>query len=147
MSVYHIQSAIVSHLNGAGTAMFAAIGARAYWATPPASPAPSFVRVRKAGHRPLALGMDAPRRWPAIAEIEIVAYAKSQDLAADLMDAVSSDVLALYGAVPNTSPPTSGAPYVTAVEPSEEEDIVSEEARIKGLFLEAHLYLVTYEYR
>ena len=143
-----IQSAIVAYLQQASTATYALVASRTSWAIPETNPALPFIRVRKAGHRPLAKAMATQTQYPSEANIEIIAYAKSQDGAADIMDAVTADLLAVISQrLPVTSPVTAGVPWVNMIHVADEEDLVSEEARAKGIFAEARTYSVIYDFR
>ncbi len=84
--------------------------------------------------------------------IEVVTYAKSQEEAADLADAVAKDFIGdpaldippFNGLMPSTSPPTSGALHVSGIQPGTEEDLVSEDALALNIFAESREYLVRY---
>ena len=138
-----IQEAIVRQLQQTTTATYAIVGTRVYWAISAKDPTLPFVRVRKSAHEPLSVGMQS-RRLPAMATIEIVAYAKSQEGAAALAEAVAADLDAYTGDMPNTSPATAGAAHVSQIEPGTEEDLVSEEALALNIYAEAREYLVRY---
>jgi hypothetical protein len=138
-----IQEAIVRHLQLTGTATQAIVGTRTFWNITAKDPVLPFVRVRKLDHRPLSGGMQA-RRLPAETTIEVVAYAKSQESAATLAEAVADDLIGYTGQMPPTSPVTAGALHIGIIEPQNEEDLVSEEAAAMNIFAEARTYLVHY---
>jgi hypothetical protein len=138
-----IQEAIVRHLQLTGTATQALVGHRTYWNITAKDPVLPFVRVRKLDHRPIASGLQA-RRLPAETTIEVVAYAKSQEQAATLSEAVSADLIGYTGEMPLTSPVTAGAVHIGIIDPQNEEDLVSEEAAAMNIFAEARTYLVHY---
>lgn len=152
-----VQEAIVRQLQQVTTATYAitSVGPKSvardganfiFWAILAKNPELPFVRVRKSAHEPQLKGFVA-RRLPANATIEIVGYAKSQDAAADLMDAVTADLVPFTGLMPNTSPPTSGAITVSQVEVGTEEDLVSEESLERNIFAEAREFVVRYDQR
>lgn len=142
-----IQSAIVAHLQQTSAATYALVGLKVYWAIPVSNPTPPYVVVLKTSHQPLASAMQS-HRFPANASIETIAVAKTQEGAADIADAISADLIAIDRAiVPNTSPPTAGAPFVNGITPEDESDLVNEEMRDKNLFAESRSYSVRYDYR
>lgn len=140
-----LQSGLVTHLQQSGTATMTIVGAasKIMWSITPKDPNPPFVRLRKTGHRPMTLGIKS-RRLPAEMTIEAVAYAKSQEAAADLADAIAADLIGYNGPMPLTSPPTAGALHVSGIEPGTEEDLISEDALALNIYAEARLYLVRY---
>ena len=141
-----VQEAVVRHLQRATTATYAIAGTRVYWAITAKDPVLPFVRVRKSGHEPMLGGFIA-RRLPAAATLEIVAYAKSQDAAADLAEAIASDLIGYHGDMPLTSPVTAGAIFVAQVDPGSEEDLVSEEALALNIFAESREFTIRYDQR
>lgn len=141
-----VQEAIVRQLQLSTTATYAIVGTRTFWSVTGKNPEIPFVRVRKSGHLPQSQGM-VSRRLPGNANIEVICYAKSQDAAADLADAVAADLTTFRGKMPGTSPVTSGAIYVSQVEPGNEEDLVTEELFDRNIFAEAREYIVRYDDR
>ena len=141
-----VQEAIVRQLQQTTTAAYAIAGLRTYWAITAKDPVLPFIRVRKSGHEPLLQGFKS-RRLPANTTIEIVSYAKSQDAAADLAEAIATDLIGFTGLMPNTSPVTAGAIYVSQVDPGNEEDLVSEDAVALNIFAESREYTVRYDQR
>ena len=139
-----IQEAIVRQLQQTTTATYALAGTRIYWAITAKDPTLPFVRVRKAAHTPITSGI-LPRRLPATATLEIVAYAKSQDAAADLADAITADLISWVNAdMPATSPVTAGAVRVQGIKPGDEVDLVSEDALALNIFAESREFFVHY---
>jgi hypothetical protein len=138
-----IQEAIVKQLQQTSTATYAIVGTKVYWGISGPDPTPPYVRLRKAGHSAIASGLTG-LRLPARATIEVISFGKSQEAAADLADAVASDLIGYCADMPNTSPPTSGAVRVSGIEPSDESDLMSEEALEKNLFAESREYFVDY---
>jgi len=138
-----IQEAVVRQLQQTTTATYAIVGSRVYWNISAKDPVIPFIRVRKSAHEPLAVGLQS-RRLPAVATIEIVAYAKTQEGAATLAEAVAADLDAYTGDMPNTSPATAGAVHIHQIEPGTEEDLVSEEALSLNIYAEAREYLIRY---
>lgn len=138
-----IQEALVRQLQQTTTATYAIVGTKIYWGISGRDPTPPYVRLRKSGHQPLALGMTG-NRLPARATVEVICFAKSQDGAADLADAVSSDLIGYCADMPNTSPATSGAVRVSGIDPGDEQDLMSEEALEKNLFAESREFIVDY---
>jgi hypothetical protein len=138
-----IQEAVVRQLQQASTATYAIVGTRTYWNISAKDPVLPFNRVRKSGHDPISVGLQS-RRLPAMATIEIVSYAKTQQEAAALAEAVESDLSGFTGDMPNTSPATAGAVHIHQIEPGTEEDLVSEEALSLNIYAEAREYLIRY---
>ena len=138
-----IQEAIVRQLQQTTSATYAITGTRIFWSITATDPTLPFVRIRKSGHAPQMVGIST-QRLPAEASIEVVCYAKTQAGAADLADAVNADLMAISGTLPNTSPATSGAVWVSGVTPGTEEDLVSEDAFAKGIFAEMREYAIIY---
>lgn len=138
-----LQEALVRQLQQTSTATYAIVGTKVFWSITSKDPAPPFVRIRKVGHRPMTLGLQS-RRLPADMTIEVVSYAKSQDGAADLADAIAADLINYNGVMPLTSPPTAGALHVHGIQPGNEEDLVSEDALALNIFAESREYLVRY---
>lgn len=142
-----IQSAIALYLQATTSATYAICGVRSFWQIPTTKAAFPFNRIRKAGYQPIGLAIDSGSRTPAIAQIEIVSYAKSQEAAADLADATYTDLIAIVRQqIPVSSPQEALDPWVTRVMPSDEEDIVNEELREEGIFAEGRTYQVHYTY-
>lgn len=142
-----LQSALAQQLRLTTTATYALVGARSFWSVPAQGAEYPYVLLRKSGHRPQMDGL-AYRRTPATMDIEVVAYGKTQESASNVAQAVCDDLILLARcAVPITSPATSGAPWVSAVIPGTEEDLVSDEMRSLGIFAEARTYSVDYDYR
>jgi hypothetical protein len=138
-----LQECLVRQLQLSTTATYAIVGTKVFWSITAKDPNPPFVRIRKVGHRPLTNGLQS-RRLPAEMAIEVVAYAKSQEAAADLADAIAADLINYNGLMPSTSPATSGALHVNGIQPGGEEDLVSEEALALNIFAESREYLVRY---
>jgi hypothetical protein len=138
-----LQECIIRQLRQTTSATYAIVGTKTFWSITSKDLNPPFVRVRKVGHRPLTNGLQS-RRLPAEMSVEIVAYAKSQENAADLADAVAADLINFNGPMPSTSPATSGALHVQGIQPGTEEDLVSEEALALNIFAESREYLVRY---
>lgn len=138
-----LQECLVRQLQLTTSATYAIVGTKTFWSITNKDPVPPFVRLRKVGHRPLTNGLKS-RRLPAEMSIEVVTYAKSQEAAADLADAVASDLIDFNGLMPNTSPVTAGAIHVSGIQPGTEEDLVSEDALALNIFAESREYLVRY---
>jgi len=117
-------------------------GTRVYWAIASKNQTPPFVWLRKAARRPLTKNMDQAYREPAETTIEVFCVAKTQASAATIADAVTTDMLAIAGLIPNESPTPSGQVYAQKVYPLSEEDVVSEDALELGLFGEMRSFAV-----
>lgn len=138
-----IQPAVVMHLSSPTTATHAIAGESVFWASIGKDPTPPFVRVFKSAFRSQASGLKG-RRLPGQATVTVVSFAKSQQLASELANAFSSDLIGYNGIMPNTSPPTAGALHVAGIEPGTEEDVMSSELYEKNLFAEARDFLIDY---
>lgn len=138
-----VQEAIVRELIKTTTATYALCGTRIYWNLLPKNPAFPFVRVSKTGKRPILQGLTFTAE-PSITDLQISCFAKTQEAAADLADAVSAD-LDGYGtswlALPDTAPATSGA-LTVKIEPTGEEDLISEDLIELGIAGEARTFSV-----
>lgn len=138
-----VQEAITRQLAKTDAATYAICGTRVYWNLTPKNPTLPFVRISKTAKRPLLQGLTMAAD-PAIIDIQIGCFAKTQEGAADLADAVSSD-LSGYGttwsSLPNTTPATDGA-LTVKIEPTGEEDLISDEMIDFGIAGEARTFSV-----
>lgn len=135
--------AIVRHLAQSTTDTYAIAGARVYWNTMPKNPTFPLVRVSKTGFRPLIQGFQFARD-PGITDIQVVCIAKTQEEAADLADAVTSDLSSYFDEwteLPLTSPATAGA-LTAKVEPTGEQDILDDDMVEYGVAGEARTFSV-----
>lgn len=138
-----VQEAITRQLSQTSSATYALCGTRVYWNLLPKNPTFPMVRISKTAKRPIIQGLTFASE-PSITDIQIGCFAKTQEAAADLADAVSSD-LSTYGtvwqALPLTSPVTSG--YLTVkIEPTGEEDLISDDLVELGIAGEARTFSV-----
>ena len=121
-----VQEAVVRQLAQSSSATYALASTRVYWNVLPKNPVLPFVRVSKSAKRPIIQGLTFVSD-PSIVDIQIGCFAKTQEAAADLADAVTAD-LSGYGTVwqslPLTSPVTDGA-LTAKIEPTGEEDVVN----------------------
>lgn len=138
-----VQEAIVRELQQTTTATYALASTRIYWNLIPKNPTLPFVRVSKVAKRPIIQGLIFTSE-PSITDVQIGCFAKTQEAAADLADAVSAD-LDGYGtswlALPDTTPATSGA-LTAKIEPTGEEDLSSEDLIELGVAGEARTFSV-----
>lgn len=139
-----IQEAVVLELQQTTSATYAICGTRIYWNAQPKNTTIPMVRIRKANYEPMLAGIPQART-PGTYTVEVIAIAKSQDGAADLAEAVASDLVGFSGVMPNTSPATAGA-IDCKVYPLAEEDLVDEEMLQLGLFAEARSYSIVTRY-
>lgn len=125
------------------SATYALASTRVYWNLMPKNPTLPFVRISKTAKRPIIQGLTFAGE-PSITDISVGCFAKTQEAAADLADAVSAD-LAGYGTVwtslPLTSPVTDGA-LTAKIEPTGEEDLISDDLIELGVAGEARIFSV-----
>lgn len=138
-----VQEAIVRQLAQTSSATYALASTRVYWNLMPKNPTLPFVRISKTAKRPIIQGLTFAGE-PSITDISVGCFAKTQEAAADLADAVSAD-LAGYGTVwtslPLTSPVTDGA-LTAKIEPTGEEDLISDDLIELGVAGEARIFSV-----
>jgi hypothetical protein len=138
-----VQEAIVRELTKAGSATAALVDTRVYWNLLPKNPTFPFVRISKTAKRPLIQGLTFAGE-PSITDIQVGCFAKTQEAAADLADAVSAD-LSSYGttwrSLPLTSPVTDDA-LTVKIEPTGEEDLISDDLIDLGVAGEARTFSV-----
>lgn len=125
------------------SATYALASTRVYWNLMPKNPTLPFVRISKTAKRPIIQGLTFAGE-PSITDISVGCFAKTQEAAADLADAVTAD-LAGYGTVwtslPLTSPVTDGA-LTAKIEPTGEEDLISDDLIELGVAGEARTFSV-----
>lgn len=138
-----VQEAIVRQLAQTSSATYALCGVRVYWNLLPKNPVLPFVRISKTAKRTIIQGLTFAGE-PSITDISVGCFAKTQEAAADLADAVTAD-LARYGTVwtslPLTSPVTDGA-LTAKIEPTGEEDLISDDLIDLGVAGEARTFSV-----
>lgn len=138
-----VQEAIVRQLQQTSAATYALASTRIYWNLLPKNPSFPFVRVTKTAKRSIIEGLTFASE-PSITEVQIGCFAKTQEGAADLADAVAAD-LSTYGtvwqALPLTSPVTSGS-LTAKIEPTGEEDLISDDLLELGVAGEARTFSV-----
>jgi len=138
-----VQEAITRQLAQTSSATYAVCGTRVYWNLLPKNPVLPFVRVSKTAKRAIIQGLTFTSE-PSITDIQIGCFAKTQEAAADLADAVTAD-LSTYGtiwqALPLTSPVTGGA-LTAKIEPTGEEDLISDDLIELGVAGEARTFSV-----
>jgi hypothetical protein len=138
-----VQEAIVRELTKTTTATYALASTRVYWNLLPKNPTFPFVRVSKVSKRPILQGLTFVGE-PSITDIQVGCFAKTQEAAADLADAVYAD-LAGYGttwqSLPLTSPVTGDA-LTAKIEPTGEEDLISDDLIDLGVAGEARTFSV-----
>ena len=135
--------AIVRQLVQTTTATYAIAGARVYWNVIPKNPTFPFVRVAKVAFQPLITGLQF-RRDPGIPQIDVICLAKTQETAADLADAVTSDLTAYFNVfteLPLTSPATNGA-LMAKIEPTGEQDLLDDDMIELGIAGEVRSFSV-----
>jgi hypothetical protein len=84
--------------------------------------------VEKTSFQPLIQGLQFARD-PGITGVNVICMAKTQEAAADLADAVTSDLSAYFiqfTELPLTSPATSGA-FKAKIEPTGEQDLLDDD--------------------
>jgi len=138
-----VQEAITRQLAQTSSATYALAGTRVYWNLIPKNPTFPMVRISKTAKRSIIQGITFASE-PSITDIQIGCFAKTQEAAADLADAVSSD-LSTYGtiwqALPLTSPVTGDA-LTAKIEPTGEEDLISDDLIELGVAGEARTFSV-----
>lgn len=138
-----VQEAVVRQLAQTSSSTYALASTRVYWNLLPKNPVLPFVRISKTAKRPIIQGLTFAGE-PSITDISVGCFAKTQEAAADLADAVSAD-LAGYGTVwtslPLTSPVTDGA-LTAKIEPTGEEDLISDDLIELGVAGEARIFSV-----
>ncbi len=138
-----VQEAIVRQLAQTSSATYALASTRVYWNLMPKNPTLPFVRISKTAKRPIIQGLTFAGE-PSITDISVGCFAKTQESAADLADAVTTD-LSSYGTVwqslPLTSPVTDGA-LTAKIEPTGEEDLISDDLIELGVAGEARTFSV-----
>ena len=138
-----VQEAVVRQLTQADSATYALASNRVYWNLLPKNPAFPFVRISKTSKRPILQGLTFASE-PSITDISVGCFAKTQEAAADLADAVTAD-LSGYGtewkSLPLTSPVTDGA-LTAKIEPTGEEDLISDDLIELGVAGEARTFSV-----
>lgn len=138
-----VQEALVRQLTQTSSATYAIVGTRVYWNIIPKNPQFPLVRISKTGKRSIIQGLTFTSD-PSITDIQAGCFAKTQEGAADLADAVDSD-LSSYGAewksLPLTSPVTGDA-LTAKIEPTGEEDLISDDLIELGVAGEARTFSV-----
>ncbi len=138
-----VQEAVVRQLAQTSSSTYALASTRVYWNLLPKNPVLPFVRISKTAKRPIIQGLTFAGE-PSITDISVGCFAKTQEAAADLADAVTAD-LAGYGTVwtslPLTSPVTDGA-LTAKIEPTGEEDLISDDLIDLGVAGEARTFSV-----
>ena len=138
-----VQEAITRQLAKTDSATYAICATRVYWNLIPKNPTFPFVRVSKVAKRCLIQGLTFTAD-PSITDIQIGCFAKTQEGAADLADAVSSDLSGygtVWAALPNTTPATDGA-LTAKIDPTGEEDLISDDLIELGIAGEARTFSV-----
>lgn len=138
-----VQEAIVRELTQTDTATYALASTRVYWNLLPKNPVLPFVRISKTSKRPIIQGLTFASE-PSITDIQIGCFAKTQEAAADLADAVTTDLSGYgttWGTLPDTTPATAGA-LTAKIEPTGEEDLISDDLVELGVAGEARTFSV-----
>jgi hypothetical protein len=138
-----VQEAITRQLAKTDSATYAIASTRVYWNLLPKNPTLPFVRVSKTAKRPIIQGLTFASD-PSITDVVIGCFAKTQQAAADLADAVSSDLSGcgtVWAALPNTTPATDGS-LTVKIEPTGEEDLISDDLIELGVAGEARTFSV-----
>lgn len=120
--------AIVRQLSQTTTATYEIVGTRIYWNVIPKNPTFPLVRVSKISFQPLIQGLQFARD-PGITGVQVIALAKTQEEAADIADAINTDLSAYFvqwTELPLTSPATSGA-LTAKIEPTGEQELLDDD--------------------
>ena len=138
-----VQEALVRELTKTTSATYAIVGTRVYWNLIPKNPQFPMVRISKTAKRSIIQGLTFTSE-PSITDVQIGCFAKTQEGAADLADAITTDLAGYgttWGTLPLTSPVTGDA-LTAKIEPTGEEDLISDDLVELGVAGEARTFSV-----